>query len=217
MTAEHCSFIEVEQDHGFIGSIEATSNFIRNLSNLFISLLRLFSLSRLEGYGRETEVGLFGASVIKQEAIVPNSHLVSNDNCFRSLDGNDPTSGRLDVQYRHRKDSIIPVESLQLKGICVRSDLEIGLIKFPTLCFVEIALPVLVKVIPPIEMFDIISLRVLNGWKPGGAGAGAGAEAWFFLSKSNARTISLSSATSDETAWVEEFVLTLATTALARV
>ncbi|GJW09115.1 hypothetical protein Tco_1571538 [Tanacetum coccineum] len=46
-----------------------------------------------------------------------------------------------------------------------------------------------------------------------GAGAGAGAEAWFFLSKSNARTISLSSATSDETAWVEEFALTLATTA----
>ncbi|GKF95650.1 hypothetical protein Tco_0288385, partial [Tanacetum coccineum] len=44
------------------------------------------------------------------------------------------------------------------------------------------------------------------------AGAGAGAEAWFFLSKGNARTISLSSATSDETAWVEEFVLTLATT-----
>ncbi|GJT09280.1 hypothetical protein Tco_0856322 [Tanacetum coccineum] len=39
----------------------------------------------------------------------------------------------------------------------------------------------------------------------GGAGAGAGAEAWFFLSKSNARTISLSSATSDETTWVEEF------------
>ncbi|GKG49811.1 hypothetical protein Tco_0518585, partial [Tanacetum coccineum] len=35
-----------------------------------------------------------------------------------------------------------------------------------------------------------------------GAGAGAGAEAWFFLSKSNAQTISLSSATSDETAWV---------------
>ncbi|GJR63761.1 hypothetical protein Tco_1505923 [Tanacetum coccineum] len=32
--------------------------------------------------------------------------------------------------------------------------------------------------------------------------AGAGAEAWFFLSKSNARTISFSSATSDETAWV---------------
>ncbi|GKC75808.1 hypothetical protein Tco_1126582, partial [Tanacetum coccineum] len=48
-------------------------------------------------------------------------------------------------------------------------------------------------------------------------GAGAGAEAWFFLSKSNARTISLSSATSDEIAGVEEFVLTLATTALARV
>ncbi|GJU43340.1 hypothetical protein Tco_1200606 [Tanacetum coccineum] len=77
-------------------------------------------------------------------------------------------------------------------------------------------------------------LRVLNGWKnlevnmicnhlrsemeaylvviaaAACAGAGAGAEAWFFLSKSNARTISLSSATSDETAWVEEFVLKLA-------
>ncbi|GJS32967.1 hypothetical protein Tco_0531349 [Tanacetum coccineum] len=57
---------------------------------------------------------------------------------------------------------------------------------------------------------EVANWRVLGG-------AGAGAEAWFFLSKSNARTISLSSATSDETAWVEEFVLTLATTALARV
>nr|GFB13865.1 hypothetical protein [Tanacetum cinerariifolium] len=45
----------------------------------------------------------------------------------------------------------------------------------------------------------------------------AGAEDWFFLSKSNALTMSLSSATSDETAGVEELVLTLATTALARV
>ncbi|GJY05334.1 hypothetical protein Tco_0371274 [Tanacetum coccineum] len=42
-----------------------------------------------------------------------------------------------------------------------------------------------------------------------------GAEAWFFLSKSNARNI-LSQATSDETAWVESSYL-LATTALARV
>nr|GFC20375.1 hypothetical protein [Tanacetum cinerariifolium] len=43
-----------------------------------------------------------------------------------------------------------------------------------------------------------------------------GAEDWFFLSKSNALTKSLSSATSDETAGVEELVPTLATTALAR-
>nr|GFA11928.1 hypothetical protein [Tanacetum cinerariifolium] len=42
-----------------------------------------------------------------------------------------------------------------------------------------------------------------------------GAGDWFFLSKSNALTISLSSATSDEMAGVDELVLTLATTALA--
>nr|GEZ26902.1 reverse transcriptase domain-containing protein [Tanacetum cinerariifolium] len=44
----------------------------------------------------------------------------------------------------------------------------------------------------------------------------AGAEDWFFLSRSNALTKSLSSETSDEIAGVEELVLTLATTALAR-
>nr|GFC89729.1 hypothetical protein [Tanacetum cinerariifolium] len=51
-----------------------------------------------------------------------------------------------------------------------------------------------------------------------GAGVedGVGAGDWFFWSKSNALTISLSSATSDEMAGVDEFVLTLATTALAR-
>ncbi|GKB86678.1 hypothetical protein Tco_0958950 [Tanacetum coccineum] len=43
---------------------------------------------------------------------------------------------------------------------------------------------------------------------------GAEAGVWFFLSRINARTMSLSSATSDETAWVEELVLILATTAL---
>nr|GFD57778.1 hypothetical protein [Tanacetum cinerariifolium] len=45
----------------------------------------------------------------------------------------------------------------------------------------------------------------------------AGAKDWFLLSKSNALTKSLSSETSDETAGVEELVLTLATTPLARV
>nr|GFD18973.1 hypothetical protein [Tanacetum cinerariifolium] len=50
-----------------------------------------------------------------------------------------------------------------------------------------------------------------------GAGVidGVGAGDWFFLSKSNALTISLSSATSDEMAGVDELVPTLATTALA--
>nr|GFB56323.1 hypothetical protein [Tanacetum cinerariifolium] len=43
-----------------------------------------------------------------------------------------------------------------------------------------------------------------------------GAGAWFFLSRSNALTISFSSATSDEIVGVEELVLTLATTALLR-
>ncbi|GJV07216.1 hypothetical protein Tco_1344872 [Tanacetum coccineum] len=45
---------------------------------------------------------------------------------------------------------------------------------------------------------------------------GAGAEVWFFLSRINALTISFSSTTSDETAGVEEFVLTLETMALLR-
>nr|GEV28231.1 hypothetical protein [Tanacetum cinerariifolium] len=49
-----------------------------------------------------------------------------------------------------------------------------------------------------------------------GVGDGAGAEDWFFFSRSNALTISLSSATSDEMARVEELEFTLATTALAR-
>nr|GFD12296.1 hypothetical protein [Tanacetum cinerariifolium] len=46
---------------------------------------------------------------------------------------------------------------------------------------------------------------------------GVRAEDWFFLSKSNALTMSLSSATSFEMAGVDELVPTLATTALARV
>nr|GFB97083.1 hypothetical protein [Tanacetum cinerariifolium] len=48
-----------------------------------------------------------------------------------------------------------------------------------------------------------------------GVGDGAGAEDWFFLSRSNALTMSLSSATSDEMVGVEEFEFTLETTALA--
>nr|GFC30007.1 hypothetical protein [Tanacetum cinerariifolium] len=51
-----------------------------------------------------------------------------------------------------------------------------------------------------------------------GAGVveGVGDGDWFFLSKSNALTMSLSSATSNEMAGVNELVPTLATTALAR-
>nr|GFA48774.1 hypothetical protein [Tanacetum cinerariifolium] len=49
-----------------------------------------------------------------------------------------------------------------------------------------------------------------------GVGDVAEAEDWFFLSRSNALTMSLSSATSDEMAGVEEFEFTSATTALAR-
>nr|GFC83793.1 hypothetical protein [Tanacetum cinerariifolium] len=45
---------------------------------------------------------------------------------------------------------------------------------------------------------------------------GVGAGDWFFLSKINALTMSLSSATSDEMDGVDELVPTLATTALAR-
>ncbi|GJT94325.1 hypothetical protein Tco_1083170 [Tanacetum coccineum] len=46
--------------------------------------------------------------------------------------------------------------------------------------------------------------------------SGAGAGVWFFLSRINALTISFSSAISDETAGVEELVLTLETMALLR-
>nr|GFD09601.1 hypothetical protein [Tanacetum cinerariifolium] len=51
-----------------------------------------------------------------------------------------------------------------------------------------------------------------------GAGVveGVGAGDWFFLSKSNAWTMSLSSATSDEMAGVDELIPTLETNALAR-
>nr|GFA65381.1 hypothetical protein [Tanacetum cinerariifolium] len=52
--------------------------------------------------------------------------------------------------------------------------------------------------------------------KRAGVGDVVGAEDWFFLSRSNALTMSLSSATSDEMAGVEELEFTLATTALAR-
>nr|GFB79244.1 hypothetical protein [Tanacetum cinerariifolium] len=45
---------------------------------------------------------------------------------------------------------------------------------------------------------------------------GVGVGDWFFLSKSNALTMSLSSATSDEMTGVDELVPTLETTALAR-
>ncbi|GJW09573.1 hypothetical protein Tco_1575400 [Tanacetum coccineum] len=45
---------------------------------------------------------------------------------------------------------------------------------------------------------------------------GVGAGVWFFLSRINALTISFSSATSDETAGVEELVLTFETMALLR-
>nr|GFB65824.1 hypothetical protein [Tanacetum cinerariifolium] len=73
---------------------------------------------------------------------------------------------------------------------------------------------------------DIISVRLANcgtvlvrdSTALTGAGVGdvAGAEDWFFLSRSNALTMSLSSATSDEMAGVEELKFTLATTSLAR-
>nr|GFB22580.1 hypothetical protein [Tanacetum cinerariifolium] len=62
---------------------------------------------------------------------------------------------------------------------------------------------------PQVTQFGLTALT--------GAGVvdGVGAGDWFFLSKINALTISLSSATSDEMAGVDEFILTLATTALA--
>nr|GFB04834.1 hypothetical protein [Tanacetum cinerariifolium] len=89
---------------------------------------------------------------------------------------------------------------------------------------VEISSSVLIKIVSPIE----IVLVILMGRKTGRSdlfdstaltGAGVvdrvGAGDWFFLSKSNALTMSLSSATSDEMTRVDELVPTLATTALA--
>nr|GFA70489.1 hypothetical protein [Tanacetum cinerariifolium] len=104
------------------------------------------------------------------------------------------------------------------------------------LALIEITTLVLIKIVPPIE----IVLIYLMGRKTGRSnlicnhqrsktgvslvrdnfstrvGDETRAEDWFFLSKSNALTISLSSATLDEIAGVEELVLTLETTALAR-
>ncbi|GJS20680.1 hypothetical protein Tco_0449312 [Tanacetum coccineum] len=84
---------------------------------------------------------------------------------------------------------------------------EIGLVKISTSILVEIALPVLVKVIPPIEIVSIISLRVLkDGWKTW--------RSWRevlmlgLLVKSNARTISIVQQHQMKTAWVEVVVLT---------
>nr|GFD44861.1 hypothetical protein [Tanacetum cinerariifolium] len=87
---------------------------------------------------------------------------------------------------------------------------------------VEITTQILIEIVPPIE----IVLIILMGRKTGRSNLicnhlrvedEAGAEDWFFLSRSNALTISLSSAMSDEIAGVKELVLTLAMTALARV
>nr|GEU83050.1 hypothetical protein [Tanacetum cinerariifolium] len=110
---------------------------------------------------------------------------------------------------------------------------------------VEITTLVLIKSIPPIEIVLIILngresrrsnlicnhlsgtvlVRVsttagntiwLTALTGVGVGDGAGAEDWFFLSRCNALTISLSLATSDEIDGVEELEFTLATTGLAR-
>nr|GFB98979.1 hypothetical protein [Tanacetum cinerariifolium] len=92
---------------------------------------------------------------------------------------------------------------------------------------VKITSSVLSKIIPPVEIVLIILNRresersdlvtQLDSTALNGAGVGdvATAEDWFFLSRSNALTMSLSSTTSDEMVGVEEFELTLATTALA--
>nr|GFA61947.1 hypothetical protein [Tanacetum cinerariifolium] len=63
---------------------------------------------------------------------------------------------------------------------------------------------------PQVTQFDSTALN------RAGVVDGVGAGDWFFLSKSNALTMSLSSATSDEMTGVDELVPTLATTALAR-
>ncbi|GJW69948.1 hypothetical protein Tco_0126865 [Tanacetum coccineum] len=65
---------------------------------------------------------------------------------------------------------------------------------------------ILVRYDPPPQVTQLCST----------AFTGAGAGVWFFLSRINALTISFSSAISDETAGVEELVLTLETMALLR-
>nr|GEZ62669.1 hypothetical protein [Tanacetum cinerariifolium] len=86
---------------------------------------------------------------------------------------------------------------------------------------VEISTSVLIKIVSPIK----VVLIILMGRKTGRSDLvsnhlRSGRWSWslglVFLSKSNALTISLSSATSDEMAGVDELVPTLATTALAR-
>nr|GEY28353.1 reverse transcriptase domain-containing protein [Tanacetum cinerariifolium] len=152
-------------------------------------------------------------------------------NCIVSFDKAFEVSLRHSLRLRNRSlvnRSLIYLRSMTL-ALIERRWVEIRLI--------EISTSVLIKIVSPIEIVliilmgrktkrsDLISnhLRLETGvslifGSTALTGAGVvdrvGAEDWFFLSKSNALTISLSSATSDEMAGVDELILTLATTAL---
>nr|GEZ89049.1 hypothetical protein [Tanacetum cinerariifolium] len=96
------------------------------------------------------------------------------------------------------KISLRDIMRLRNWGLISRSLIDLGSMKLALVegRLVEIAPSVLSKIIPSVE----VVLIILNMWETG----------------SNALTMSLSSATSDEMAGVEEFEFTLATTALAR-
>nr|GEW03961.1 hypothetical protein [Tanacetum cinerariifolium] len=87
--------------------------------------------------------------------------------------------------------------------------MKLALIEVATLVeirLVEVTTSVLIEIVPPIE----VVLIILMGRKTGGLNLICN------HLRSNALTMSLSSAALDETAGVEELVLTLATTALAQ-
>ncbi|GJR28140.1 hypothetical protein Tco_1104372 [Tanacetum coccineum] len=104
---------------------------------------------------------------------------------------------------------------VELGGITIHEDLVISS------CYIRLLILHILhnRVILALDVVIKMSLDTPGGcrsgaWceKPRGAGDGV----WFFLSRINALTISFSSATSDETARVEELVLTLETMALLR-
>ncbi|GKB42188.1 hypothetical protein Tco_0887130 [Tanacetum coccineum] len=116
-------------------------------------LIRLFSLSRLEGYGRETEGLVFGTGAT-----------------MGSKTGSGPTGGWTGAVLCEQEGC---TWSFVTSGIGFTTE-EVGIgrslicntASFPPLFWFKL-LSVLVKVIPPIEIVSIIRLGVLYGWKTG--------------------------------------------------
>nr|GFA86828.1 hypothetical protein [Tanacetum cinerariifolium] len=137
--------------------------------------------------------------------------------------------------------SLIYLRSMEL-ALIERRWVEIRLVEISTSVLIKIVSPIKIVLIiligRKIGRSDLVSNHLRSetagqfwyAWAPPqvtqfgstaftGAGVVDGVEAgdWFFLSKSNALTMSLSSATSNEMDGVDELIPTLATTALARV